>query len=104
MLGREQESRQLREHWRIGVIRGSLSSSFRPNDTIPRLMGASETSAGRGFVATSEDSQPVLSIVVPAFNEAARIGDSIQKIDAFVRQSPLSFEVIVVDDGSHDDT
>lgn len=90
-----------------GVGRGKnpLSTPFsRPNDTIPRFMGASETSAGRGFVATSEDSQPVLSIVVPAFNEAARIGDSIQKIDAFVRQSPLSFEVIVVDDGSRDDT
>ena len=67
-------------------------------------MEASETSAGRGFVAISEDSQPVLSIVVPAFNEGARIGHSIQKIDAFVRQSPLSSEIIVVDDGSQDDT
>jgi glycosyltransferase involved in cell wall biosynthesis len=55
-------------------------------------------------VAISENSQPVLSIVVPAYNEAARIGDSIQKIDTFVRQSPFSCEVIVVDDGSADDT
>lgn len=46
----------------------------------------------------------MVSIVVPAFNEAARIGGSIQKIDAFVRQSPHSFEVIVVDDGSVDET
>lgn len=48
--------------------------------------------------------QPMLSIVVPAFNEASRIGESIGKIDAFMRQSPLSFELIVVDDGSADDT
>jgi glycosyltransferase involved in cell wall biosynthesis len=48
--------------------------------------------------------QPVLSIVVPAFNEASRIGDSIGKIDAFMRQSPLSFELIIVDDGSIDNT
>jgi glycosyltransferase involved in cell wall biosynthesis len=59
-------------------------------------METSETSEG--------DSQPMLSIVVPAFNEAARIGDSVRKIDAFMRQSPLSFELIVVDDGSVDNT
>jgi glycosyltransferase involved in cell wall biosynthesis len=67
-------------------------------------MEASETSAGRGFVAIPNTSRPVLSIVVPAFNEAARIGDSIQKIDTFVQGSPVSCEVIVVDDGSVDDT
>jgi glycosyltransferase involved in cell wall biosynthesis len=55
-------------------------------------------------VATEDAGEPMVSIIVPAFNEAARIGDSIQKIDAFVRQSPLSFEVIVVDDGSVDNT
>jgi dolichyl-phosphate beta-glucosyltransferase len=51
-----------------------------------------------------DDGQPMLSIVVPAFNEAARIGDSIKKIDAFMRRLPLSSELIVVDDGSIDDT
>jgi glycosyltransferase involved in cell wall biosynthesis len=48
--------------------------------------------------------QPVLSIVVPAFNEASRIGDSMGRIDAFMRQSPLSIELIIVDDGSIDNT
>src|SRR5438105_13745883 len=48
--------------------------------------------------------QPMLSIVVPAFNEASRIGDSIRKIDAFMRQLPFSCELIVVDDGSVDNT
>ena len=55
-------------------------------------------------MAIEDDGQPMLSIVVPAFNEAARIGGSIEKIDAFMRQSPLSFELIVVDDGSADNT
>jgi glycosyltransferase involved in cell wall biosynthesis len=67
-------------------------------------MEASETSTGTGFVVNAESGQPMVSIVVPAFNEAERIGDSIRKIDAFVRQSPISFEVIVVDDGSVDKT
>ena len=55
-------------------------------------------------MTSSKESQPTVSIVIPAFNEAARIGDSIRKIDEFVRQSPISFELIVVDDGSSDDT
>jgi len=55
-------------------------------------------------VATADDGKPMVSIVVPAFNEAQRIGESIKKIDAFVRSSPLSFELIVVDDGSADGT
>ena len=55
-------------------------------------------------MSSSKESQPTVSIVVPAFNEAARIGASIRKIDEFVRQSPISFELIVVDDGSSDDT
>ncbi len=67
-------------------------------------MEASETAAGRGFVATSAYGGPMVSIVVPAFNEAARIGDSIRKIDAFLLQSGLTYEIIVVDDGSRDDT
>jgi len=46
----------------------------------------------------------MVSIVVPAFNEAHRIGDSISKIDAFMRQAPFWCELIVVDDGSTDNT
>jgi glycosyltransferase involved in cell wall biosynthesis len=55
-------------------------------------------------VAIADDGKPMVSIVVPAYNEAQRIGESIKKIDAFVRASPLAFELIVVDDGSRDDT
>ena len=53
-------------------------------------------------MAIDDQVQPMVSIVVPAFNEAARIGDSIKKIDAFMRQSPFSCELIIVDDGSAD--
>src|SRR5262249_10069009 len=67
-------------------------------------METSETSTRRGFVATADKGQPMVSIVVPAFNEAARIGDSIKKIDAYMRQSALLCELIVVDDGSADNT
>jgi len=67
-------------------------------------METSETSAGRRFVSADGRTRPMLSIVIPAFNEAVRIGDSVQKIDEFIRRSPLSAELIIVDDGSADDT
>jgi glycosyltransferase involved in cell wall biosynthesis len=67
-------------------------------------MTASETSMGRDAWAVTDNSPPVLSIIVPAFNEAARIGGSIQKIDAYMHRSSIACELIVVDDGSADNT
>jgi glycosyltransferase involved in cell wall biosynthesis len=45
-----------------------------------------------------------LSIVVPAFNEAARLGQSLRAILDYLKKTNPSAELIVVDDGSDDDT
>jgi dolichyl-phosphate beta-glucosyltransferase len=47
---------------------------------------------------------PILSIVVPAYNESARLGASLEKILSYIAQQKWSAEVIVVNDGSRDDT
>lgn len=47
---------------------------------------------------------PTLSIVVPAYNEAARLGASLATIVAYLKEQRGPVEVIVVDDGSTDDT
>jgi len=47
---------------------------------------------------------PRLSIVLPAFNEAARIGPTLDRIREFTRALAGGAEVIVVDDGSTDGT
>ena len=47
---------------------------------------------------------PTLSIVVPAFNESARIGPSLQKVVKYLAEQHGPSELIVVDDGSSDDT
>src|SRR5436309_3604805 len=67
-------------------------------------METSETSIGAGLVAPAEAGTPTVSIVIPAFNEAGRIAETIRKIEAFVRRAPFLTEIIVVDDGSRDDT
>ncbi len=46
----------------------------------------------------------VLSIVIPAFNEAGKIGRDVAQATAFLRSAVPSGEVIVADDGSSDNT
>lgn len=45
-----------------------------------------------------------LSIVIPAFNEAGRILDTLALIEAYAGKQEYAMEIIVVDDGSSDDT
>ena len=45
-----------------------------------------------------------LSIVIPAFNEEARLGDSVRQILAYLNKENSSAELIIVDDGSSDAT
>jgi dolichyl-phosphate beta-glucosyltransferase len=46
----------------------------------------------------------LLSIIVPAYNEASRIPESLAEIVDFARAYPQSAEIVVVDDGSTDNT
>jgi glycosyltransferase involved in cell wall biosynthesis len=46
----------------------------------------------------------LLSIIIPAHNEEFRLPDSLAKIDAFLQQQPYQYEVIVVENGSVDNT
>ena len=52
----------------------------------------------------STASQPLLSIVIPAYNEERRLPDTLAAIHTFVRMSHLDVEVLVADDGSRDGT
>ena len=48
--------------------------------------------------------EPFLSVVVPAYNEQARIFASLAELTRYLHEQPYSWEVIVVDDGSSDAT
>ena len=45
-----------------------------------------------------------LSIIIPAFNESKKIGRDVEAASSFFNEAGLEGEIIVVDDGSSDDT
>ncbi|MBK9034704.1 MAG: glycosyltransferase family 2 protein [Myxococcales bacterium] len=49
-------------------------------------------------------STPTMSIVIPAYNEAARIAPTLARVVAYATARWARFEIIVVDDGSRDRT
>lgn len=47
---------------------------------------------------------PSLSIIIPAYNEARRLPLCLERVIAYLDQRGRTYEVLVVDDGSHDQT
>lgn len=56
------------------------------------------------MTATEPRSILALSVVIPAYNEARRILPYLRAITAYLNRRGLSCEILVVDDGSEDDT
>lgn len=72
--------------WRSGP-------EIRPPATPFEVLGASEPG-----------SSPALSVVIPAYDEAGRIEPTLERLAAWIRSHDVDAEVLVVDDGSADDT
>jgi glycosyltransferase involved in cell wall biosynthesis len=54
-----------------------------------------------------ESQQPLehaVSVVIPAYNEGAHVGDQVRAVEQVLGTTGWRFEIIVVDDGSRDDT
>lgn len=48
--------------------------------------------------------QPYLSIIIPAYNEAARLPDTLAQLHAFLNTQPYPAEILVIENGSTDGT
>jgi dolichyl-phosphate beta-glucosyltransferase len=55
-------------------------------------------------MTTPDPTAPHLSVVIPAYNEAKRIGASVRRVLDYLRAQPFTWEFLVVDDGSSDET
>ncbi len=51
-----------------------------------------------------KSAQPELSIVIPALNEADNVAELVRQVDNCMNQAGIHFELIIIDDGSDDDT
>lgn len=45
-----------------------------------------------------------LSVIIPAYNESTRIGATLDRFRAYLSSRPYTSEIVVVDDGSEDET
>lgn len=48
--------------------------------------------------------QPLLSVIIPAYNEEPRLGETIEAVEAYLGGRDYTWELVVVDDGSKDRT
>jgi glycosyltransferase involved in cell wall biosynthesis len=51
-----------------------------------------------------EDACVDVAVIIPAFNEEVGVGPTIERVRAALSATPLTFEIVVVDDGSTDNT
>jgi dolichyl-phosphate beta-glucosyltransferase len=69
---------------------------------------SADTSSGEsqevGAATAAATAQPYLSIVVPAYNEEKRLGASLKRMLAYFDTRNYDFEILVVNDGSTDET
>lgn len=97
-----------RKSGRISVIHGSIRSGpSLPKIDCPILVAVANCTHAGVTLAPREwrhHLEFTYSIVLPAYNEDARIGATLQQILTFAAKQGWSAEVIVVNDGSTDNT
>ena len=55
-------------------------------------------------ILVKKSNTPFLSVIIPAFNEAGRLPATLERLDDFLSKQPFSYEILVVENGSSDDT
>jgi polyisoprenyl-phosphate glycosyltransferase len=63
-----------------------------------------EPATGAGLSAAVDTGAPELSVVTPAFNEAAGIDRFFERLTRVLERIGLSYEIVMINDGSSDDT
>lgn len=67
-----------------------------------RQDGTGGVAGPRGVLSDAAFAEPELSVVIPAYNEQARIADTLIRVKDFLQEWGRPSELILVDDGSRD--
>ncbi|MCA9878952.1 MAG: glycosyltransferase family 2 protein [Thermomicrobiales bacterium] len=88
------------------TYRLSLPEEQRPSETLTLLPPVSEAEVAQELPrpASNENAAPRLSIVAPAMNEEGNIADLYAAIAAAVEPLGVTWELVLIDDGSSDGT
>lgn len=81
-----------------GRVNEAFSGFFRP------LCGSNTTIVLQRIKTFHKKPVKDLSVVIPAYNEEKRLPAYLKKIHQYFKKSKLTFEIIIVDDGSKDNT
>jgi len=65
---------------------------------------ANDPSMEKGLSPDASDEAPDLSVIIPVYNEQERIAATLYGVKDFLESTNLTFEIVVVDDGSNDMT
>ncbi|HVV88820.1 MAG TPA: dolichyl-phosphate beta-glucosyltransferase [Kofleriaceae bacterium] len=79
----------------------------RPTAASPTAPTPATSATPRAAVTSARATEPAVldvSIIIPAYNEEARIEPTLRKTAALLAAQPMSWELVVVDDGSRDGT
>ncbi|HEX4583932.1 MAG TPA: glycosyltransferase family 2 protein [Burkholderiaceae bacterium] len=75
-----------------------------PVQVVQSTASAEQQRAAAPIAAPPRPSQPSLSCVVPAHNEAANLPTLLEMLTAQLQKMSPSWEIVIVDDGSRDET
>ena len=77
----------------------SISTEEKPGAAVTRRSRIEEIVEGQsGTLARA------VTVIIPAYNEAAHVAEQVRAVDRVMKESGWEYEIIVVDDGSKDDT
>ena len=84
-----------------GTARADCTSHLRGHGV--NVIGE-HTPAASQRLSDHEGERPQLSVIIPAFNEEGAIGQTVERVRDCLAGAGISHEIIVVDDGSTDQT
>ncbi len=88
----------IRSQWLVARLKDEQTVSISGRLSAPTMLGMSPTEAA----SIMSEAELDVSVILPVHNERGHLAREIDRVRTALEQSPYSFELIVIDDGSTD--